>query len=47
MIATVRRTGIRHLILMVEGAGSDRATLENITRLGEEVLPLVRAGVDL
>ncbi|MFC5744079.1 LLM class flavin-dependent oxidoreductase [Actinomadura rugatobispora] len=45
MIGTVRRTGIRHLVLMVEGAGSDGATLENIARLGEEVLPLVRAGI--
>ncbi|WP_344590312.1 LLM class flavin-dependent oxidoreductase [Actinomadura vinacea] len=46
MIRTVRRTGIRHLILLVEGAGSDEATLQNITRLGEEVLPRVRTAVE-
>ena len=46
MVATVWRTGIRHLILMVEGPGSDDAVLENIVRLGEEVLPLVRASVE-
>jgi alkanesulfonate monooxygenase SsuD/methylene tetrahydromethanopterin reductase-like flavin-dependent oxidoreductase (luciferase family) len=44
MIGTVRRTGIRHLILLVEAAGSREATLENIARLGAEVLPKVRAG---
>lgn len=45
MVATVRRTGIRHLSLLVEAAGSDRATLENVARLGEEVVPRVRAAV--
>lgn len=43
LITTVERTGIRHLILMVEAAGSRTATLENIARLGQEVLPAVRA----
>jgi alkanesulfonate monooxygenase SsuD/methylene tetrahydromethanopterin reductase-like flavin-dependent oxidoreductase (luciferase family) len=43
MAATVERTGIRHLILMVEGAGSPRRTRENIARLGAEVLPHLRA----
>ncbi|MFC6084288.1 LLM class flavin-dependent oxidoreductase [Sphaerisporangium aureirubrum] len=40
--ATVERTGIRHLILAVEGAGDPAATIENVTRLGTEVLPLLR-----
>ncbi|MCG5215746.1 LLM class flavin-dependent oxidoreductase [Streptosporangium sp. KLBMP 9127] len=39
---TARRTGVRHLILMVEGAGDHARTLENITRLGAEVLPALR-----
>ncbi|GLW63603.1 alkanal monooxygenase [Actinomadura rubrobrunea] len=43
IVATVRRTGIRHLILLVEAAGSRAATLENIARLGAEVLPRARA----
>jgi hypothetical protein len=36
------RTGIRHVILMVEARGDHAATMENITRLGAEVLPLLR-----
>lgn len=36
------RTGIRHVILMVEARGDHEATMENITRLGAEVLPLLR-----
>ena len=32
-------TGVRHLLLMVEGAGNPAATVENITRLGAEVIP--------
>ncbi|MCO6000164.1 LLM class flavin-dependent oxidoreductase [Actinoallomurus rhizosphaericola] len=43
MATTVERTGIRHLILMVEGTGSPNRTRENITRLGVEVLPHLRA----
>ncbi|WP_432927583.1 LLM class flavin-dependent oxidoreductase [Microbispora sp. CA-135349] len=43
--ATVARTGLRHLILMVEGAGDRARTLENIARLGAEVLPAVRQAV--
>ncbi|MEV5706147.1 LLM class flavin-dependent oxidoreductase [Actinoallomurus sp. NPDC052274] len=43
MATTVERTGIRHLILMVEGTGSPNRTRENITRLGTEVLPHLRA----
>jgi alkanesulfonate monooxygenase SsuD/methylene tetrahydromethanopterin reductase-like flavin-dependent oxidoreductase (luciferase family) len=43
MATTVERTGIRHLILMVEGAGTSDRTRENITRIGAEVLPHLRA----
>lgn len=39
---TARRTGINHVILLVEGAGDRARTLENIIRLGTEVLPLLR-----
>ncbi|GGP97015.1 alkanal monooxygenase [Streptosporangium pseudovulgare] len=39
---TAGATGLRHLILMVEGAGDHARTLDNIRRLGEQVLPLVR-----
>jgi alkanesulfonate monooxygenase SsuD/methylene tetrahydromethanopterin reductase-like flavin-dependent oxidoreductase (luciferase family) len=40
--ASGERTGIRHVIMMVEGAGSRAATLANIARLGAEVLPRLR-----
>lgn len=43
MATTVEDTGIRHLILMVEGAGHTDRTQENIARLGAEVLPPLRA----
>jgi alkanesulfonate monooxygenase SsuD/methylene tetrahydromethanopterin reductase-like flavin-dependent oxidoreductase (luciferase family) len=43
LLATARQTGIEHLILLVEAAGSREAVLENIARLGAEVLPKVRA----
>jgi alkanesulfonate monooxygenase SsuD/methylene tetrahydromethanopterin reductase-like flavin-dependent oxidoreductase (luciferase family) len=43
LAATAARTGIRHLLLMVEGAGDRRRTCENIARLGAEVLPRLRA----
>lgn len=36
------RTGIGHVILMVEGSGDHDTTLATITRLGEEVLPRLR-----
>jgi alkanesulfonate monooxygenase SsuD/methylene tetrahydromethanopterin reductase-like flavin-dependent oxidoreductase (luciferase family) len=42
MAATVARTGLRHLILMVEGAGHPCRTQENIARLGADVLPVLR-----
>jgi len=42
LTTTVHRTGLRHLILMVEGAGHPARTQQNIARLGAEVLPAVR-----
>ncbi len=42
MAATAERTGLRHLVCLVEGAGDRARTLENIARLGEEVLPRLR-----
>jgi hypothetical protein len=39
MAGTARRTGIGHLICMVEGSGDPAAVQENIARLGAEVLP--------
>lgn len=35
-------TGIRHLLLMVEGAGDPSATVDNIMRLGTQVIPRLR-----
>ncbi len=43
MAAAVARTGLRHLMLMVEGAGDPARTQENIARLGADVLPALRA----
>ena len=43
MAATIERTGIRHLICMVEAAGDPALTRANIARLGTEVLPALRA----
>jgi hypothetical protein len=45
LVATVRRTGVRELILLVEAAGSHERTMDNIARLGAEVLPRVRAAL--
>ncbi|HKB29402.1 MAG TPA: LLM class flavin-dependent oxidoreductase [Streptosporangiaceae bacterium] len=45
MTTTALRTGIRHLVLMVEGAGDPARVRENIARLGAEVLPQVRRQV--
>lgn len=39
---TARHTGIGHVILLVEGTGDRTRTVENITRLGAEVLPHLR-----
>ncbi|HEX6405152.1 MAG TPA: LLM class flavin-dependent oxidoreductase, partial [Pseudonocardiaceae bacterium] len=35
---TARRTGIRHFLLLVEGTGDRARTLDNIARLGAEVI---------
>jgi len=40
--ASAERTGIRHVIMLVEGAGSRAATLANIARLGTEALRRLR-----
>lgn len=37
------RTGVDHVLLMVEGSGDRAAVLENVRRLGAEVLPRLRA----
>jgi hypothetical protein len=42
MATTIARTGLRHLVLMVEGAGDPARTQENIARLGTDVLPALR-----
>jgi alkanesulfonate monooxygenase SsuD/methylene tetrahydromethanopterin reductase-like flavin-dependent oxidoreductase (luciferase family) len=42
LLTSARRTGIEHVIMMVEGAGNRERTLANITRLGTQVLPLLR-----
>jgi alkanesulfonate monooxygenase SsuD/methylene tetrahydromethanopterin reductase-like flavin-dependent oxidoreductase (luciferase family) len=42
ILQTAGRTGVRRLILLVEGAGDHARTMENVARLGREVLPLVR-----
>lgn len=42
LATNARRTGIGHVILLVEGAGDRTRTLENIHRLGAEILPHLR-----
>ena len=42
ILRTAETTGIDHLIFLAEGAGSPARTLQNIARLGAEVLPLTR-----
>ncbi|AXI81554.1 LLM class flavin-dependent oxidoreductase [Peterkaempfera bronchialis] len=42
MLATAERTGVRRFALLVEGSGDRAATLGNVTRLGSDVLPLLR-----
>jgi alkanesulfonate monooxygenase SsuD/methylene tetrahydromethanopterin reductase-like flavin-dependent oxidoreductase (luciferase family) len=36
-------TGVRHILLMAEGAGDPAATVENISRLGTQVLPRLQS----
>lgn len=40
--ASAERTGIEHVLMMVEGGGSRERTLATIERLGAEVLPALR-----
>ncbi|MGI5240721.1 hypothetical protein [Dactylosporangium sp. CA-139066] len=40
--AALAATGVRQLLLMVEGGGEPRRTLANLERLGREVLPPLR-----
>lgn len=42
LAGSIARTGVRHVILMVEGCGDPAGTLENVRRLGTEVLPHLR-----
>ncbi|MBN6050593.1 LLM class flavin-dependent oxidoreductase [Nonomuraea sp. RK-328] len=42
ILGTVEATGVRRIILMVEGIGDHRRAVENVRRLGAEVLPRVR-----
>ncbi|MFC7326923.1 LLM class flavin-dependent oxidoreductase [Marinactinospora rubrisoli] len=46
LVEQARTSGAAELILMVEAAGEPAAVLENVTRLGAEVLPAVRAALD-
>lgn len=39
---SLRRTGVSHVIMMVEASGTPEGTLENIARIGAEVLPALR-----
>ncbi|GAB3497014.1 LLM class flavin-dependent oxidoreductase [Amycolatopsis cihanbeyliensis] len=38
----IRRTGISHVIMLVEATGAPESTLANIERIGAEVLPALR-----
>lgn len=40
--SSAERTGVEHVIMMVEGAGTAHRTADNIARLGAEVLPRLR-----
>lgn len=44
--ATVAATGVRRLLLAVEGTGRRERTLETIARLGAEVLPALAGAAD-
>ncbi|MFJ9518374.1 LLM class flavin-dependent oxidoreductase [Kitasatospora sp. NPDC101801] len=39
LLATAERTGLRRFALLAEGSGEHAATMDNIARLGSEVLP--------
>ena len=40
---SLRRTGVSHVLMLVEASGTPEGTYENIERIGAEVLPVVRA----
>jgi len=40
---SMRRTGVSHVIMMVEATGAPESTLANIERIGAAVLPVLRA----
>jgi alkanesulfonate monooxygenase SsuD/methylene tetrahydromethanopterin reductase-like flavin-dependent oxidoreductase (luciferase family) len=42
LLASAEATGIRHVLMLVEGSGTRERTLENVCRLGAEVLPHLR-----
>jgi alkanesulfonate monooxygenase SsuD/methylene tetrahydromethanopterin reductase-like flavin-dependent oxidoreductase (luciferase family) len=42
LITGIRRTGVSHVIMMVEATGAPEVILENLERIGAEVLPAVR-----
>nr|WP_241882710.1 hypothetical protein [Frankia sp. KB5] len=44
LIETIERTGVRRLLLMTEGAGTRQDVLDNIARIGAEVLPPITGG---
>jgi alkanesulfonate monooxygenase SsuD/methylene tetrahydromethanopterin reductase-like flavin-dependent oxidoreductase (luciferase family) len=44
LATSITQTGVRRVLLMVEGAGDAARTLDNIARLGTEVIPHIRAG---
>nr|WP_062350619.1 LLM class flavin-dependent oxidoreductase [Herbidospora yilanensis] len=46
MRETLRKTGLNRVILLVEGAGEHRRTLENVARLGRELLPRLRLPIN-
>ncbi|HEY4410320.1 MAG TPA: LLM class flavin-dependent oxidoreductase, partial [Acidimicrobiia bacterium] len=43
--ATAAATGIHHVLLMVEGTGDPRRTVETVMRVGAEVAPPLRSAV--
>jgi len=40
---SLRRTGVSHVLMLVEASGTPEGTYENIERIGAEVLPSLRA----
>jgi hypothetical protein len=43
LAGAIDSTGVWHILLMAEGAGDPAATVDNITRLGTQVLPRLRS----